>query len=69
MSLLARLHLLKSLELQTTPLICETEPSEIYYPNGSDYAMIACYLELYEEGEVEHINGPTHPIPFHPVRF
>ena len=23
--------------------------------------MIACYLELYEEGEVEHINGPTHP--------
>jgi len=22
--------------------------------------MIACYLELYEEGEVEHINGPTH---------
>ena len=25
--------------------------------------MIACYLELYEEGEVEHINGPTHPFP------
>ena len=25
--------------------------------------MIACYLELYEEGEVEHINGPTHPCP------
>ena len=25
--------------------------------------MIACYLELYEEGEVEHINGPTHPYP------
>ena len=24
--------------------------------------MIACYLELYEEGEVEHINGPTLPI-------
>ena len=23
--------------------------------------MIACYLGLYEEGEVEHINGPTHP--------
>ena len=21
--------------------------------------MVACYLELYEEGEVEHINGPT----------
>ena len=27
--LLARLHLLEGLELQTTPLICETEPSEI----------------------------------------
>ena len=28
--------------------------------------MIACYLELYEEGEVKHINGPTHaPIPYH----
>ena len=28
--------------------------------------MISCYLELYEEGEVEHINGPTHaPIPYH----
>ena len=27
------------------------------FPNGSDHAMIACYLELYEEGEVEHING------------
>ena len=23
--------------------------------------MVASYLELYEEGEVEHINGPTHP--------
>ena len=22
--------------------------------------MIACYLELYEEGEVEHISGSTH---------
>ena len=27
------------------------------FPNGSDHAVIACYLELYEEGEVEHING------------
>ena len=25
--------------------------------------MIACYLGLYEEGEVKHINGPTHPCP------
>ena len=25
--------------------------------------MIACYLGLYEEGEVEHINGPTLPCP------
>ena len=23
--------------------------------------MAACYLELYEEGEVGHINSPTHP--------
>ena len=23
--------------------------------------MVACYLELYEEGEVKHIDGPTHP--------
>ena len=23
--------------------------------------MIVCYLELYEEGEVDHINGPTQP--------
>ena len=22
---------------------------------------IACYLGLYEEGEVEYINGPSHP--------
>ena len=28
-----------------------------YLPNGSDHAVIACYLGLYEEGEVEHING------------
>ena len=27
------------------------------------YGVVACYLELYEEGEVKHINGPTHPIP------
>jgi len=25
--------------------------------------VIACYLELYEEYEAEHINGPTHPDP------
>ena len=25
--------------------------------NGSDHEVITCYLELYEEGEVEHING------------
>ena len=23
--------------------------------------MVASYSELYEEGEVEHINGPSHP--------
>ena len=26
-----------------------------------DHAMVACYLELYEEGEVDHINGPILP--------
>ena len=25
--------------------------------NGSDHRVVASYLELYEEGEVEHING------------
>ena len=43
-------------------MICETEPTEIYFQMtqrlGSD-----CYLELYEEGEAKHINGPTHPGP------
>jgi len=23
--------------------------------------MITCYMELYEESEIEHTNGPTHP--------
>ena len=36
-----------------------------YFPNGSDHAMIACCLELYEEGEVKHING-VWPNPKHP---
>lgn len=27
------------------------------FPNGSEDAVVACYLELYEEGEVEHINS------------
>ena len=35
----------------------ETEPSEIQFENGSDHAVVASYSELYEEGEVEHING------------
>ena len=25
--------------------------------NGSDHGVVASYLEIYEEGEVEHING------------
>jgi len=52
---------LVAMQLQTTPLICETEPSKIQFLNGSDHAVIACYLELYEEGEVKHINGPQSP--------
>ena len=31
--------------------------SMLAFPNGPDHTMIACYLELNEEGEVEHING------------
>ena len=42
-------------------LIYEIELSEIKFPNGSDHAIVACYFEFYEESEVEHINGPTHP--------
>ena len=54
------------MKLQISPLICETEPSEMQFPNGSDHTMIACYLELYEEDEVEHISGLTHaPTPYH----
>ena len=37
----------------------ENEPSEIQFENGSDHAVAASYSELYEEGEVEHINGRT----------
>ena len=29
----------------------------IEFINGSDHGVVASYLELYEEGEVEHING------------
>ena len=39
----------------------ETEPFEIQFENGSDHAVVASYSELYEEGEVEHINGPSLP--------
>ena len=28
---------------------------------GSDHEVVACYSRLYEEREVDHINGPTHP--------
>ena len=31
--------------------------SLIKFINGSDHEVVASYLELYEEGEVEHING------------
>ena len=39
----------------------ETEPSKIHFKNGSDHAVVASYSELYEGGEVEPINGPSHP--------
>ena len=25
----------------------------VYFPNGSDHKVIACYLRLYEEGEIK----------------
>ena len=31
--------------------------ASVYFINGSDHEVVACYLELYEEGEVEHINS------------
>ena len=31
--------------------------ASVYFINGSDHEVVVCYLELYEEGEVEHING------------
>ena len=43
-------------ELQTTPLLCAIS-------NGSDHAVIACYLGLYEEDKVKHINGPILSCP------
>lgn len=39
----------------------ETEPSEIKFDSGSDHLVVASYAELYEEGKVEDINGPSHP--------
>ena len=39
----------------------ETEPSEILFKNGSDHAVVASYSKLYKEGEVEQINGLSHP--------
>ena len=40
-------------KLQTTPLMWETEPSERLRPQSGH--------KLFEEGEVEHINGPAQP--------
>ena len=39
----------------------ETEPFKIQFENGSDHAVVASYSELHEEGDVVHINGPSHP--------
>ena len=41
----------------------ETEPSEIQLSIGSGHAVVACYLELYEEGEVEISTCPIPPYP------
>jgi len=38
-------------------LPCILEKYSTHFINGSDHEVVACYLELYEEGEVEHING------------
>ena len=57
MTVIVKLHLLCG--LQTASLICETEPFEIYFPNGSHHKLIAYYLGLYEKGEVKRINNLT----------
>ena len=41
-----------------TNLMKMTSTSE---EEGQGHAEIACYLGLYKEGDVKHINGPTHP--------
>ena len=36
----------------------KTEPQS---EKGSDHTVVGSYSQLYEEGEVEHINGLSHP--------
>jgi len=43
------MQLLKCIIIQCSQLATQL-------PNGSDHVVIACYLGVYEEGEVEHIN-------------
>ena len=40
-------------------IVAEIQQAICLLPNGSEHKVIACYLGLYEEGEVEHINGSS----------
>jgi len=49
------------LKLQTTPLICETEP---FWSMITKLLRSQSDCRLFGEGKVEHINGPTYPNGF-----
>ena len=50
--------------LQSRVVMCEQEPSDIQWWNGSVHEVCASYSRLYEEGEGEHvtISHPAHPL-------
>ena len=52
------------IRLQSHVIICEPEPSNIQWWNGSAHKVHASYPRLYEEGEGEHttISHPAHPL-------
>ena len=43
--------------MESIPSITNLLKLQGKFINGSDHGVVASYLELYEEGEVEHING------------
>ena len=54
-------NILKNYLATQTPLIRDTEPSNMILECFIPQSGYQGYLELYDEGQVEHINGPTHP--------